>query len=144
MSSAVPGRRALVDSSASYALIDPRETWHAEALAIRDRLIAERWRLFTTNFLLAETHALLVSRMGRAVAARALFEIDRSATTVIRASAADERRARAIIAQYDDKAFSLTDAISFAVMDRLGLVHAFTFDRHFAQYGFIALTPTGA
>jgi predicted nucleic acid-binding protein len=144
MTSAAPDRRALVDSSASYALIDPREAWHAEALAIRDRLIAERWRLFTTNFLLAETHALLMSRMGRAVAARALFEIDRSATTVIRASAADERRARAIIAQYDDKDFSLTDAISFAVMERLGLIYAFTFDRHFAQYGFIALTPAGA
>jgi hypothetical protein len=29
-------------------------------------------------------------------------------------------------------------------MERLGLVYAFTFDRHFAQYGFIALTPAGS
>jgi len=34
---------------------------------------------------------------------------------------------------------SLTDAASFAVMERLRLPAAFTFDRHFAQYGFTVL-----
>jgi len=60
---------------------------------------------------------------------------------VVRARAADEVRARHIIYQYDDKAFSMTDAISFAVMERLHITRAFTFDRHFAQYGFTVLTP---
>jgi predicted nucleic acid-binding protein len=56
----------------------------------------------------------------------------------------DERRAREIIAQYDDKDFTLTDATSFAVMERLGITYAFTFDHHFTQYGFIALTAAQA
>jgi predicted nucleic acid-binding protein len=47
-----------------------------------------------------------------------------------------------IIYQYDDKDFSLTDATSFAVMERLRVPAAFTFDRHFAQYGFTVLTAT--
>lgn len=34
-----------------------------------------------------------------------------------------------------------TDAISFVVMERLGITRAFTFDRHFEQYGFTVLTP---
>ena len=35
----------------------------------------------------------------------------------------------------------MTDAISFAVMERLHITRAFTFDRHFAQYGFTVLSP---
>ncbi|SHF68103.1 PIN domain-containing protein [Desulfofundulus australicus DSM 11792] len=43
---------------------------------------------------------------------------------------------REIIKKYRDKDFSFTDATSFAVMYRYGINLAFTFDRHFKQYGF--------
>ena len=32
-------------------------------------------------------------------------------------------------------------ATSFSVMERLGIQHAFTFDRNFAQYGWTVLVP---
>jgi uncharacterized protein len=51
-------------------------------------------------------------------------------------TAEDELRTRQIIYRYDDKNFSLTDATSFAVMERLRITTAFTFDHNFAQYGF--------
>ncbi len=133
--------RVFVDTSAFFALVDSHDQEHAGALAIQTRLIAERWRLFTTNFVLAETHALVLARLGRAVAGRVLRQLDDSTLTIVRASGADEQRAREILSRYDDKDFSLTDAISFAVMDRLGITQAFTFDRHFAQYGFMVLAP---
>ena len=129
------GRRVLIDTSAYYALVDATDGHHAGARAMAGRLAAERWRLFTTNFILAETHALVLARLGYTTAATVLREIDRSTTTIVRVSAADERRAREIIAQYRDKDFSFTDALSFAVMERLRIVLAFTYDRHFAQYG---------
>jgi uncharacterized protein len=129
-------RRVFVDTSAYYALTDRRDSRHANAQEIARRLANEHRRLFTTNFMVAETHALVLARLGRSVAAAVLSALDRSTTTVIRVSAADERRARAIIAQFDDKDFSLTDATSFAVMDRLRIRQVFTFDRNFAQYGF--------
>ena len=134
-------RVALVDASALYAIADGRDAWHAQARAVRTRLSGEHWRLVTTNFVVAETHALLIARRHRAVAARFVRDIDRSPTTIIRADEGDEQRAREIIYQYQDKDFSLTDAISFAVMERLGIGHAFTFDRHFVQYGFALVTP---
>lgn len=140
---AFSARRVLMDTSAYFALTDQRDSSHAIAASIRDRLIAERWRLFTTNFILAETHALLRARLGRLVALRALDAIVLSTTTIVRVSADDERHARAILHQYDDKDFTLTDALSFALMERLALAYAFTFDRHFAQYGFAVLTPDG-
>jgi predicted nucleic acid-binding protein len=124
---------------AFYALIDRRDAEHSTADVIRHRPTRERWRLFTTNLVIAETHALSLSRLGRVIAGRVLSEIEASDTSIVRVTAADERRGRAVLAQYQDKDFSLTDAISFAVMDRLGIRSAFAFDEDFAQYGFAVL-----
>jgi uncharacterized protein len=39
--------------------------------------------------------------------------------------------------QYQDKDYSLTDCISFIVMQKFGIRRAFSFDKHFFQAGFI-------
>lgn len=136
-----PGwRRVFVDSSAYYAIADPRDTNAAAAAAILYRLTETPVRLLTTNLVVAETHALVLTRRGRVAAWQTLRQIDESSTTIVRVSADDERRARAILAAYDDKDFSLTDATSFAVMERLRMTTAYTFDRHFAQFGLTMLT----
>lgn len=90
----------------------------------------------TTNFVLAELHALLLVRGNRHVALTVLQGLRRSPTlTIERVSEEDEQRAWEIIERYDDKAFSFVDAASFAVMERLGISIVFSLDRHFAQYG---------
>jgi predicted nucleic acid-binding protein len=53
----------------------------------------------------------------------------------------DEDRVWAIIEQFDDKDFTFTDTTSVAVMQRLRISAAFTFDADFAQYGLPMLTP---
>src|SRR5919202_7151923 len=136
-------RRALVDTSAYFALLDADDANHLQARTISARLIAEGWRLLTTSFVLAETHALLLNRLSQQIATRFLRDMEHSPTTLIWVTPRDVERANAIIYQYDDKDFSLTDAASFAVMERLHIPTAFTFDRHFAQYGFTVLSAHG-
>ena len=132
---------AFIDTAAYFALADPSDNAHAAATAIARSLAIEHRRTYTTNFVLAETHALLLSRIGRATARTVLRAIDTSSTLIERVTPADEALARAIIDKYDDKNFSLTDATSFAIMERLGLIEVFTFDRNFTQYGFTVLSP---
>jgi len=101
-------RRTCVDTSAYFALLDADDANHAQARAISHRLIAEGWRLFTTSFVLAETHALLLNRLSQQIATRFLRDMEHSPTTMVWVTPADVQRAKAIIYQYDDKDFSLT------------------------------------
>ncbi len=132
-------RRVLVDSAAYFAITAEKSSDHAVAAAVMASVAAQHRHLVTTNFIVAETHALVLRRLGRNVAARTLERLYAGNTAIVRVKKADEQRAREIIAIYDDKDFTLTDATSFAVMERLGISTAFTFDRHFAQYGFAVL-----
>lgn len=102
----------------------------------------QRLEPLLTNFVVAESHALMVARLDAAVARRWLLG---NLWRIERVSEDDEARARSIIARYTDKTFSYADSTSFAVMERLGLKTAFAFDPHFRQYGFqvIGLAPQG-
>ncbi len=51
------------------------------------------------------------------------------------AGVGDETRGHTIINQYADKDFSFAHAVSFAIMDRLHIRRAWTYDEHFAQDG---------
>jgi predicted nucleic acid-binding protein len=128
-------RRVFVDSSVYLALLDTDDEHHGQATELLRQLAQERYRQFTTNVLLIESHALILSVLGRAQAAQFLQDMEESNTVVIRVRAADEERAQQILLQYTDKDFSFADAISFTVMERLALPLAFTFDRDFSQYG---------
>ncbi len=134
-------RRVFLDSSGYLALVNPHDAFHSDAQAAWTRLTEERWYTFTTNFVIAETHALFLSRLGRGHATAFLRQFAQPDTVVLRVSHRDEGRAPQIIFQYDDKDFTLTDATSFAVMERLRLGAAFSFDRDFAQYGFRVIGP---
>lgn len=138
MTSSKPGLpvRVFVDTSAFYAASDRDNRAASHARALVARLISERSQVVTTNFVLAELHALLLAHGNRHLALTVLQGLRLSPTlTIERVSEVDEQRAWEIIEHYDDKAFSFVDAASFAVMERLGISIAFSLDRHFAQYG---------
>lgn len=132
--------RVLIDTGAYFALSDRHDRHHAAAVRIFERDFGRgRTRAFTTNVIIAETHALLLNRIEAATARRFVEDIFVSQTVIVRVSAADERRAREILVRYVDKDFSYTDATSFAVMERLHISTVFAFDHHVAQFGFTLL-----
>jgi predicted nucleic acid-binding protein len=138
-----PSGPTFVDTSAYFAAANRRDASHESVSALMAALVAGRRRLITTNFVLAELHALLLTRLDRRSAAQVLAEIDASdLTTIERVTSGDELRAREIVFGYTDKDFSLTDAISFAVMERLRISQAVTLDRNFVQFGWVVLDPT--
>jgi len=128
-------RRAFTDSSAYLALLDENDRNHETAIQLLEWLADQRYRQYTTNAMLFEAHALILSELGSRQASQFLRDILRSSTIIIRVRASDEERARDILFRYTDKTFSYNDALSFVIMERLGIDLAFTFDRDFVDYG---------
>jgi predicted nucleic acid-binding protein len=135
-------RVALVDSSAILALLDGNDgslaskllySHHNEAIKALDYLLRNGYRLFMTNFILAEAHALILSNLGHHIARRGLSE---PPFAIVRVEVEDEEEAVNLILRFQDKEYSLTDAISFVIMEHLNVSEAFAYDRHFQQYGF--------
>ena len=125
-------RAVLWDSSAILALLDGDDADHERAGRLARRLATEGRLCFVTNYIEVEAHALLLRRLGRLIARQWLLT---AALPVVRVLPQEEERAREILAGHTDKNWSLCDTLSFAVLERRGVGAAFSFDRHFAQYG---------
>jgi predicted nucleic acid-binding protein len=125
--------RAFVDSGGFFAFLVSHDQFHRHAAELFRRARSERWQLVTTNAVAFETHALLVARVrnGRDVGVRFLDALDKGMCIVERVLPSDESAAAALIRAHQDKDYSMCDALSFVVMERLGVDQAIAFDRHF-------------
>ena len=125
-------RSVLWDSSAILALLDADDADHDQAVATARQIASEKRPSFITNYIEVETHALLLRKLGRALARDWLLT---GGLAVVRVLPDEEHRAKEILARHGDKDWTLCDAMSFAVLDARRIRRAFTFDRHFRQYG---------
>jgi predicted nucleic acid-binding protein len=133
----VASNELFVDTSAWYPILLRRHAQHDALQAMLRQRIARGERVVTTNLVLAETHALLTVR-GHRAAALAFVRTVREPPNVIVSSQPDleERAIADWLAAFDDQDFSLTDAVSFAVMKERRIQRALTLNRHFATAGF--------
>lgn len=131
------------DTSAWYALALSSAPQHRKvAEALRHR-IQRGARVVTTNLIVAETHALLLRRTGREIALTFVREVQRAPNIVVTSSPDVEQSAVTDwLERFDDQPFSLTDAVSFAVMSDRGIREALALDHHFAVAGFVVV-PEG-
>lgn len=124
----------LLDASFWIALRDPREPWHSKARTCVQALLAQRTRFIFTAFILAETHAHF-SRSPR-LKGQVLDDAEHNPIMIQEpVSAADQSGATRLLRQHADKSYSFCDAVSFLVMQRIGLTRVATFDDHFRQFG---------
>lgn len=130
-------KQIFVDTSAFYALADKKDPAHPRAVEF---LEANDIPLLTTNHIFAETISLLTKRLGKSAAVK--FGEGLRSSDLIRVfqlTPEYEEAAWQEFLRYKDKDFDFIDSSCFAVMERQGIVAAFSFDRHFRQRGFTLL-----
>lgn len=127
-------KRIFVDTGAWYAVVDKKDPDHKQAETF---LKTNETPLLTTNFIFDETVTLLRSRLGFDVAKNFGQNLKNSSLVgIVAVKDEDEERAWQIFLKYKDQDFSFTDCTSFAVMERLKLDTAFSFDSHFEAMKF--------
>lgn len=121
-----------VDTSVWYAAADSSDSSTARARAI----LSSKETLVTSDHVLLETWSLLHHRIHRKAADRFWDGLRSGVATIEMVGAADLEAAWQIGVSYRDQDFSLADRTSFAVMRRLGIERAASFDADFAVYRF--------
>jgi predicted nucleic acid-binding protein len=125
------------DSAFYIAAVNPRDGLHGMATAFLENL---EGRLVTTDFVLVEVGNWLSKSRDRAVFVELVQRLRADAnSTIVEANRAIFDAGFDLYSQRPDKDWSLTDCISFVVMNRLRLTEALTADRHFEQAGFKVL-----
>ena len=61
-------RLCFTDTSFFYALVDRRDAFHEVCKKLLQQAEKQQKRILTTNFIVAEAHALILSRLGRSIA----------------------------------------------------------------------------
>jgi hypothetical protein len=128
---------AFVDTFYLVAFLNPADAHHERVRAFSRQM---RRRLVTTSWVLTEVADALRSPPNRPLAIQ-LRQLVRT-TPFVRVVPAGEELFQAGFDLYEgrpDKEWSLTDCISFVVMERQNLTDALTGDHHFEQAGFHAL-----
>ena len=125
------------DSFYFIALMNVRDAYHVEAAALSESLVGP---IITTQWVLVEVADAFSSPKdrNRFIDLLELLQTD-DRIQVIAASNASFERGVELFARRRDKSWTLTDCISFTVMEKRGIKEALTGDRHFAQAGFTTL-----
>jgi predicted nucleic acid-binding protein len=130
------------DTSFYIAAISPGDVRHSDATKL---LIQLRRKIVTTDYVLTEMANLLSRGDDRTAFLQFYVAICADPhTEVIPSSRTRWMEGFKLFSERPDKNWSLTDCISFAVMQQRGLTEALTADHHFEQAGFkVLLDRTG-
>ena len=120
-----------VDTSALLGFLDADEPRHAEVIDAWDRAVADERSLFTSNYVLVESFALVQRRLGL----EALSALADILVPLLRPLWIDED----LHAVARRRKLPLVDCTSFELMRRHGLSEALALDDDFARQGYRCL-----
>lgn len=125
-----------VDTSAFLALENRRDLYHSKALLFKDTCLKTGQTLITSDYILDESYTIIRLRAGHMIAVQFGESLRKSQFIRIEHITPDSiEEAWRLFKKFEDHDFSFTDCTSFALMERLNISNAFTFDAHFQEYG---------
>ena len=130
-------KAVFADTSFYIALTNERDGRHAQAQAVADNLHIQT---ITTDYVLIEVGNWMSRSGDRPAFLRLLDQLLSDAyTTIVPATRELLVNGLDLYRRRPDKDWSVTDCISYVVMEDHGITEALTADRHFEQAGFTIL-----
>jgi predicted nucleic acid-binding protein len=130
-------RTVFADSFYFIAQLNPADEAHAKATAFTADF---EGNLLTTDWILVEVGDAFSRPSNRERFVNFCRQLPATADlTIVPASRTLFMEGLELFAKRPDKEWSLTDCISFVVMQEQGVTEALTGDHHFEQAGFVAL-----
>ena len=130
-------KSTFADSFYFMAMLNGNDKAYDRAMAVLDQLAG---RLVTTEFVLLEVADAYADPADRAAFLELFEELKVDPKVMVESASSDLLRAGLdLYRRRPDKEWSLTDCISFVVMQRHSISESLTGDHHFEQAGFVAL-----
>jgi len=124
--------KLLIDTGAFYGREMEGDQYYSVAVQAWAQIESNPVHLYSTEHILDETINLLARKSSYAFAAEWGLNCLRSEEFEwLRTASEDLKAAAELMLKYADQDVSFTDCVSFALMRREGIRHAFSFDRHF-------------
>ena len=130
--------RIFIDTSAFYALLDRDDENHQKAKRAWTGMLHSENTLVTSNYVLVETFALLLHRLG-IDALRGFQDAIVPLVNVEFVSSEMHRSSVSALLSASRRNLSLVDCVSFEVMRTLEIKTVFVFDLHFEEQGFMII-----
>lgn len=128
-----------VDTSGWFASIVSTDQDHEIA---REWFLQNKASLFTTDYVVDETLTLFKARgeNTRAIQIAEEFFTEQLSETYY-LTEEDIFQTWEIFQQFSDKDWSFTDCSSRYICEKFNITHAFSFDKHFKQFGTVTVVP---
>jgi hypothetical protein len=129
-------KAVFIDTGAFVAKEIARDQHHDPACETWESIALSGVPLFSSEHVLDESATLLARRTNYAFAGDWGRDALESGVEWLSMEVGDLERAFGLMRKFADQGVSFTDAVSFVLMKRHKIRHAFAFDRHFAAAGF--------
>jgi predicted nucleic acid-binding protein len=127
--------KVFADTSALFALLVSDDSMHVRAKLNFEYFARNNIQLLTSSYVLLETLTLLQRRVGMDAANDFDLKIV-PILEIVWVDAAWHKLAMQRLQMEKSRHVSLTDCLSFEIMERRDIACAFTFDKHFRERGF--------
>jgi predicted nucleic acid-binding protein len=142
----LPGKRffdkvVLIDTSALVALAVSTDKYHIDAVNCLELISQNHLPVYVTVPTIYETQRVLLFKLGPQKSTQFVREIYDGSLNIERTKDDDDQKAFELLMKFNSTDLTLTDASNMALMIRLGIAKAFSFDHHFLELGFIRIPP---